>query len=136
VVLGSVAAERRGISSLDGGPLVYLGRQWFPVIGILNDMPLAPDIDRSVLIGYDVAQRLFGIDEAPSTVRVRTDPDDIDSVSELLAATANPEAPNEVDVSRPSDALEARAKADATPHRPAAGPRLWHCWSAASASPT
>jgi putative ABC transport system permease protein len=114
VVLGSVAAERLGISTLDGGPLVYLGNQWFRVIGILDDVPLAPDIDRSVLIGYDVAQRLFGIDDAPSTVRVRTDPDHTDAVWEVLAATANPESPNEVDVSRPSDALEARAKADET----------------------
>jgi putative ABC transport system permease protein len=114
VVLGSVAAERLGISSLDGGPVVYLGGHWFRVIGILDDVPLAPDIDRSVLIGYEVAQRLFGIDEAPSTVRVRTDPDETDSVWEVLAATANPEAPNEVEVSRPSDALEARAKADET----------------------
>lgn len=43
------------------------------MIGILDDMPLAPDIDRSALIGYDAAQHLFGIDDAPSTVRVRTD---------------------------------------------------------------
>jgi putative ABC transport system permease protein len=114
VVLGSVAAERLGISTLDGDPLVYLGNQWFAVIGILDEVPLAPDIDRSALIGYDVAQRLFGIDEAPSTVRVRTDPDQTDAVWEVLAATANPEAPNEVDVSRPSDALEARASADQT----------------------
>jgi putative ABC transport system permease protein len=114
VVLGSVAAERLGISSLDSGPLVYLGGHWFRVIGILDDIPLAPDIDRSVLIGYDVAQRLFGIDEAPSTVRVRTDPDETVSVAEVLPATANPEAPNEVDVSRPSDALEARSKTDET----------------------
>jgi putative ABC transport system permease protein len=114
VVLGSVAAERLGIRPLDGGPEVYLGDRWFRVIGILDAAPLAPDIDRSALIGYDVAQRLFGIDDAPSTVRVRTDPDETNTVGEVLAATANPESPDEVDVSRPSDALEARAKADET----------------------
>src|SRR5262245_29287418 len=112
-VLGSVAADRLGIRSLEGGPLVRLGHRWFAVIGILDQLPLAPDIDRSVLIGYDVAERLFGIDNAPSTVRVRTDPDDTDAVAQLLAATANPESP-QVDVSRPSDALEARARADET----------------------
>jgi putative ABC transport system permease protein len=114
VVLGSVAAQRLGISSLDGGPLVYLGNQWFRVIGILEPVPLAPDIDRSALIGYDIAQTMFGIDEAPSTVRVRTDPDYTDAVYDKLAPTTNPEAPNEVDVTRPSDALEARAKTDKT----------------------
>jgi len=112
-VLGSVAADRLGIRSLEGGPLVRLGHRWFAVIGILDQLPLAPDIDRSVLIGYDVAERLFGIDNAPSTVRVRTDPDDTDAVAQLLAATANPESP-QVEVSRPSDALEARARADET----------------------
>lgn len=35
-----------------------------------------------------------------------------ESVRNLLAPTANPEQPNEVDVSRPSDALAAEAAAD------------------------
>jgi putative ABC transport system permease protein len=42
---------------------------------------------------------------------VRADPDDIEAVRDLLGRTANPERPEEVDVSRPSDALEARAAA-------------------------
>ena len=113
-VLGSVTAERLGIGSLDTSPLVYLGNQWFQVIGILDPVPLAPDIDRAALIGYDVAEAMFGIDEAPSTVRVRTDADATDAVFDLLAPTVNPESPSDVDVSRPSDALEAKAKADAT----------------------
>ncbi|HEV7758172.1 MAG TPA: ABC transporter permease [Acidimicrobiales bacterium] len=114
VVLGSVAAERLGITHLDGDPLVFIGGKWFKVIGLLDPVPLAPDIDRSVMIGYDVAKQLFGIDDAPSTVRVRTDPDHTDDVWAVLAATANPESPNEVDVSRPSDALAAKAQADET----------------------
>jgi putative ABC transport system permease protein len=112
VVLGSVSAERLGISSLVHRPLVYIGDEWFQVIGILDEAPLAPDIDRSVMVGYDVAMELFDIDESASTIRVRTDPDHTAAVSGVLAATANPEAPNEVDISRPSDALEAKAKAD------------------------
>ena len=66
------------------------------------------------MIGYDIATELFGIDEAPSTVRVRTDPDLTEAVWSVLAETANPEAPDEVDVTRPSDALEAKSKADDT----------------------
>jgi putative ABC transport system permease protein len=114
VVLGSVAAQRLGISSLEGDPLVFLGDQWFRVVGILDDVPLFPDIDRSALIGYDVAVELFGIDAEPTSVWVRTNPEDTDAVFERLAATANPEAPDEVTVNRPSDALEARAKVDET----------------------
>jgi putative ABC transport system permease protein len=42
---------------------------------------------------------------------VRADPDTITRVRDLLGQTANPEHPEQVDVSRPSDALEARAAA-------------------------
>ena len=63
VVLGSEAAKRLGIHSLDGQPIVDIGGNWFEVVGILDPVPLAADIDRSVLIGYDVAQQLFGIDD-------------------------------------------------------------------------
>jgi putative ABC transport system permease protein len=112
VVLGSEAAKRLGIDDLDGRPLVWLGDRWFAVVGILETVPLAPDIDRSALIGYPVAQELFGVDEAPSTVRVRTDPDQVEAVRDVLAPTANPAAPSEVSVTRPSDALAAKAEAD------------------------
>lgn len=116
VVLGSEAASRLGIVNLTGegstGPMVYIGGHWFTVVGILDPVPLAPDIDRSAMIGYEVAQDLFGIDESASTVRVRTDPDRTEEVSSLLGAAANPEAPHEVTVMRPSDALAARAEVD------------------------
>ena len=112
VVLGSVAAERLGIHDLEGDPAVFVGGSWFRVIGILEETPLAPDIDRAALVGYEVAEERFGIDEAPSSVRVRTDPDHTEAVWDVLAATANPEEPSEVGVTRPSDALEAKAQAD------------------------
>jgi putative ABC transport system permease protein len=114
VVLGSEAASRLGFDDLAGDPLVYLGGQWFRVVGILDPVPLGPDIDRSALIGYPIAQELFGIDESASTVRVRTDADQVEEVRAVLGATANPEAPDEVEVTRPSDALAAKARADET----------------------
>ena len=43
---------------------------------------------------------------------MRTDPAAVETVRDILAPTANPEQPNEVDVSRPSDALAAEAAAD------------------------
>jgi len=112
VVLGSVAAERLGITSLEGSPQVWLGEQWFTVIGVLDTIPLAPDIDRAALIGYDVAAERFDTERAASEIWVRAEDDQVSAVRGVLAATANPQAPNEVDVSRPSDALEAEAKAD------------------------
>jgi putative ABC transport system permease protein len=109
VVLGSEAARRLGIDSLARQPLVDVGGHWFEVVGILDPVPLGADIDRSALIGYDVAKQLFGIDDAASTVRVRTDPSQVEAVRAVLAATANPQAPSDVSVTRPSDALAARA---------------------------
>lgn len=112
VVLGSEAANRLGIHSIEGRPIVDIGGNWFEVVGILDAVPLAPDIDRSVLVGYDVARQLFGIDEAASTVRVRTEPDAVEQVQAVLAATTNPQKPSNVSVTRPSDALAAKASVD------------------------
>jgi putative ABC transport system permease protein len=109
VVLGAKAAERLGIDRAGGQ--VYLGNRWFMVIGILRPVTLAPEIDRSALVGFPVAEALLGSDGSPGTVYVRADPDQVEAVRQVLAATANPENPNEVRVSRPSDALAARAAA-------------------------
>lgn len=112
VVLGSVAAQRLGIRNLAGRVRVYLDGHWFTVLGIMRSLPLAPDLDRSVLVGRPVAEHVFGADSSASTIYVRARPEDVDAVRSVLAATVNPEHPEEVDISRPSDALEARAAAD------------------------
>ncbi len=117
-VVGSVAAQRLGLVDSAVGTrdsqLVYVGNEWFTVVGILAETELHPDIDRGVMIGYPVAEALFGTDTTPSTLFVRADPEDIEDVNTVLAATANPQAPNEIDVSRPSDALVAQQAAEET----------------------
>jgi putative ABC transport system permease protein len=112
VVLGAEAARSLGIRSIEGDPRVLIGGQWFTVIGILDRLPLAPTIDRAALIGFPVAEERFGIDGTASSVFVRTDPSQVDAVRNVLPATANPAAMNEVRVNRPSDALAARAATD------------------------
>jgi putative ABC transport system permease protein len=109
VVLGSKAAERLGIDR--SGIAVWLGERWFTVVGILDPVELAPDLDSAALIGLPIAKELFEADGSASTIFVRADPDDIEDVRGVLGATASPEHPEEVEVSRPSDALEARAAA-------------------------
>jgi putative ABC transport system permease protein len=111
VVLGSVAAERLGVTEAEVGDQVYIGGRWFTVIGILDPMPLAEDIERAALIGYPVAAELFDTDRNPSQIYVRADKDEVVAARDLIPGTANPEAPEEVEVGRPSDALEARAAA-------------------------
>jgi len=112
VVLGSAAADRLGIGAAGPDVQVYLGGRWFTVVGILNPVELAPELDTSALIGWPVAESKLGFDGHPTTVYTRTAKDRVEQVRELLAATANPEAPNEVQVSRPSDALAAQNAAD------------------------
>jgi putative ABC transport system permease protein len=111
VVLGSVAAERLGIRSVADDPLIYLGERWFSVIGILDPMPLSPEIERAALIGLPIAKGLFGATGSPTTIYVRAADASIDDVRAVLPATANPANPEEVEVSRPSDAIAARAAA-------------------------
>jgi putative ABC transport system permease protein len=109
VVLGAGAADQLGID--DTGSRVYIGGRWFEVIGVLEPVELVPELDDSALVGFDAAARWFDAERDASTIFVRAAPDAIAGVRDLLGATANPERPEEVDVSRPSDALEARAAA-------------------------
>jgi putative ABC transport system permease protein len=109
VVLGATAAERLGIDR--AGARVWLGDRWFTVIGILAPVTLAEGLDSAAMIGFDVAERLFDADRSASSIYVRAEPEDIDGVRELLAPSASPQRPEEVDITRPSDALEARAAA-------------------------
>ena len=111
VVLGAAAAQRLGIDSVFAGERIWVGGQWFFVAGILQPAVLAASIDSSVLVGYPAAERYLGFDGHPSTVYLRVKSDRVGSVDGLLAATANPENPNQVSVSRPSAALVAEADA-------------------------
>jgi len=108
-VLGARTAAQLGIDRI--GTQVWLGGRWFTVVGILNPVTLASELDQAALVGFPAAEGLLGADGSPTTVYVRADPAQVSDVQAVLAATANPEQPNEVQVSRPSDALAAQAAA-------------------------
>ena len=99
-VLGSVAAQRLGIREVTGTQQIWLGDQWFTVVGMLNQF------------GFDAAADYLDHDNVATSVLVRANPDYIDDVMGVLSATANPQNPEEVEVARPSDALEAKEAAD------------------------
>lgn len=111
VVLGAQAAAHLGSAA---GQQVYLGEQWFTVVGVLQAAPLAPELDNAALVGWPAATEYLGFDGYPTTIYARAVEAEVPAVQKVLAATAKPEAPNEVDVSRPSDALAAQQAADAT----------------------
>jgi putative ABC transport system permease protein len=114
VVLGSTAARRLGIAAANPDVKVWLDRQWFTVVGVLDPVTLAPELDNAALIGWPVAVSQLRSDGYPTTIYVRTRDDAVVSVQAMLARTANPEHPNEVKVSRPSDALAAKEATDTT----------------------
>jgi putative ABC transport system permease protein len=110
-VLGAAAAQRLGIDRVFSGERIWLDNMWFYVAGILRPATLVPGIDSSVLVGFPAAERYLGFDEHPSTIYVRARTSQVNAVDNLLAATANPENPSQVDVSQPSAALVAQADA-------------------------
>lgn len=110
VVLGYVAAGRLGVDHLTPGrlPQVYIGQTWFTVIGVLRPMPLAEDVERSVLVGWDAARTWLDFDGRPTVVYAKARENAIEDVRAVLAPTLYPELPGLVRVSRPSDALLAK----------------------------
>jgi putative ABC transport system permease protein len=110
-VLGATAAQRLGIDRIWSGERIWVDSRWFYVAGILKPAVLAPDIDSAVLVGYPAAENYLGFDGNPTEIYVRSDTDQVNAVDSVLAATANPASPSEVDVSQPSAALVAQADA-------------------------
>jgi putative ABC transport system permease protein len=110
-VLGATAARLLGIDRVLPGERIWLGGQWFSVAGIIRRAVLAPEIDSAVLVGFPAAAAYLGFDKHPSTIYVRSQTSQVPAVHALLGATADPQAPYNVQVSRPSDALVAEADA-------------------------
>jgi len=98
VVLGATAAQRSAMFPRStSGPL-------FTVVGVLKPVPLAPELDSAALVGWPAAATYLGFDGHPTTVYTRSVESQVEAVRTVLAPTANPANPNEVNVSRPSDA--------------------------------
>lgn len=112
VVLGSRAAARFGIDARHIGLQIWLGERWATVTGILEPIALASTLDFGVFMGWPAAARYFDIDADITTIFVRAAPLEVENVAALLGKTANPAQSNEVQVTRPSDILAARAAAD------------------------
>jgi putative ABC transport system permease protein len=113
-VLGAAAAQRLGIDRIWPGMRIWVGGQWFYVVGILSPAALAPEIDSSVLVGYPAAEKYLHFDGYPAEIYLRASDGHVPAVDALLGAQANPENPSEVSVSQPSDALTAQAAAAGT----------------------
>jgi putative ABC transport system permease protein len=112
VVLGSRAAQRLDLPG--PGLRVWLGGEWFAVVGVLDPVPLAPELDSAALVGWSAATTYLGFAGHPTKVYTRSTESQVLAVRAVLGPTANPQAPNEVQVSRPSDVLSAKQATDST----------------------
>ena len=110
-VLGAEAASTLQITRVGGHVMVDIDRTWFVVIGVMRSATLDTSLDSDVFISLPVAERTFHTQPNPSKIYVRANQDSVVQISNLLAATADPQDASGVSVSRPSDALEARAAA-------------------------
>jgi putative ABC transport system permease protein len=116
-VLGSEAAGRLGFAALTPGrpaPQILIDQRWFTVVGILEPVPLSPDLDRSVLVGWDAARTQLAFDGRPTVIYVQAVESAIEDVRAVLPATIKPDLPGMVRVSRPSDALAAKRATENT----------------------
>ena len=112
VVLGATAAEKLGIVDVADELRVMIGDQWFSVVGIIDHVSAAEGLDRAAIVGIGAAETyLVGDDLVPERLYVRTEEGAVDAVRGVLAATVNPSTPEEVTISRPSDALAAEEAA-------------------------
>jgi putative ABC transport system permease protein len=111
VVLGAQAATVLQIPSASQHIQLFLGGRWFTVVGILKPVVLDPGLDNQAFVGLPVAEQLFHTQPNATEIYVRADVNHVPQVAGLLAAAADPQTPDGVQVSRPSDALQARAAA-------------------------
>ena len=110
-VLGWATATRLGIDHIYPGERIWAAGRWLYVVGILGPSPLAPELESAVLVGFKAAERYMHFDGHANTIFVRAHDSEVGTVQSVLAATANPQGPNEVNVSNPSSTLVARADA-------------------------
>ena len=108
VVLGHYAATVLGIGDVADRPRIYLGDRWYTVVGVMAPVDLAPELDTAAFIGAPIAAQDFGYQGNPTRIFVRAQTDRTTEVAAMLARAADPGHPEEVSVSRPSEALTAR----------------------------
>jgi putative ABC transport system permease protein len=114
VVLGADAAQRLAVDRPSPEVKVWLGGRWFTVIGVLQRVQLAPELDFAALVGWQQALDDLGFAGHPTVIYTRTTDASVLQVREVLGRTAYPEHPSEVEVTRPSDALAAKQVTFAT----------------------
>lgn len=109
-VLGETASQRLGVE--EPGTEVWIDGQSSTVIGVLDPVPLAPELDLAALVGIPVALSEYDHSGHPTRLYERSADDAVTTARSLIAPTLQPASPGSVAVSRPSDALAATNAVD------------------------
>lgn len=108
VVLGSLAAQRLGVTDLSTRPAIDISGTRFDVIGVMAELTeFNADFNRNAIIGLPVAQELYGAEDTPISIYLQVPPAQIESVRNVIPRQADPDDESVV-VSRPTEALEAK----------------------------
>lgn len=111
VVLGRTSADRLG--GVRPGDRVWIGGQWYGVIGVLESAGLATSIDSAAILGDQWVRNHFSGDTIGdiSGIYVRAEPGRIAAITDTLASAASPGSPF-VSVHTLTELANARATAD------------------------
>ncbi|MCY0953495.1 ABC transporter permease [Streptomyces sp. H27-S2] len=103
-VLGSGAAARLGITTLDTGPAVFIGAEPFTVIGIIEDVERKAELLLSVAVPRTTAEEIWG---APggggTTMLVATEVGAAQQVARLAPTALRPDHPEYLKAVPPPD---------------------------------
>lgn len=86
----------------------------YGVVGVLDRVPLDPNLDNAVFITQWAAKHDFGTEGAPTKMYVRAQPGATEATNDAIPTAVSLGSSDSVTTKIPSDALEASARADKT----------------------
>ncbi|MFD3936080.1 ABC transporter permease [Streptomyces sp. NPDC058611] len=103
-VLGSGAAARLGITTLETRPAVFIGAEPFTVIGIIEDVERKAELLLSVAVPRTTAEEIWGVpDGGGTTMLVATDVGAAQQVARLAPTALRPDHPEYLKAVPPPD---------------------------------
>jgi putative ABC transport system permease protein len=102
-LLGSVVAQRLGISQLETHPAVFINDMPYTVVGIVNNLQRRPELLFGVMIPARTAFDMYGAPSSPAGMLVETRLGAARVVADQLALAIRPDAPESVHVVAPLD---------------------------------
>lgn len=113
VVLGGGLADEYGVLPGEIRTVTLNGID-YGVVGVLDRVPLEPNLDNAAFITQWAAKHDFDTDGAPTKMYVRTRPGTTEVTSNAIPTAVSLGSSDSVTTKIPSDALEASARADKT----------------------